>query len=516
MPRKSKATTANRRKNTNAGARAGGGEKSRPVATALDPSLLRRRHDPASFTFETTAQLAPEEGITGQARAIEAIRFGIDIQLKGFNIFVLGQPGTGRHTAVQRLLEAYTANQGAPDDWCYVNNFADSNLPRLLRLPRGRGAGLKSDMQDFASELSDVITSAFESDEHRGRVEVIHEEFKQKEKAALEELSTAAAADGIALLPAPQGFVFAAMKGNEAMSPEDFDGLPEPEKERIKKRVEEYSERLHKMMHQVARWRREMQERLRSASRDTMRLAVGHMVDELKERYADLDNVIEFLEAVLRDLIEMSHGRRGQISTDSDAASGDGMDAIPLTRYQVNLLVDNSAAKQVPVVFEDNPTFPHLVGRIDHIVHMGMLVTNFTFIRAGALHRANGGYLVLDAVKVLSQPYAWEGLKRALRVGEVRVESLSQAVGLGAPVSLEPEAMPMSVKVVLVGERYVYYLLRDLDPEFNALFKVAADFDDDVIRDEESTQSYARLTATLAAAAGLRPFANSDRCAAFV
>jgi lon-related putative ATP-dependent protease len=470
------------------------------------PEQLCQACDSSQFGFETTDEVTDAVDIIDQARAIGAVQFGIDIKRQGYNVFVLGEPGSGRHAAVQRLLEANAATQPAPNDICYVNNFAEPNRPRLLQLPAGRGARLKQDMQQFVSELAKAITAAFESEEFRARIEAIQEEFKEKEEGALRELGQASAGDGIALLRTPHGFVFAPIKGEETMDAEEFKALSDEERQRLGKLMEDHGERLQKLMHQFPRWRREMQARLKDASRDNMRLAVGHLIEELKDHYTDLLNVLAFLDGVMQDVVESAEELREQPKTEGDMSGVVVSGSLPLARYQVNLLVDNAAMRAAPVVFEDNPIFPNLVGRVDHIAHMGTLMTNFTMIMAGALHRANGGYLILDAVKVLTQPYAWEGLKRSLKSGQVRIESLGQVYGLLSTLSLEPEPVPLSLKVVLVGERLLYYLLREYDPEFAELFKVAADFEDEVLRSEANIVGYARFIATLARREKLRPF----------
>ncbi|MDD5176492.1 MAG: ATP-binding protein [Sterolibacterium sp.] len=472
----------------------------------LDPQLLFRGCDLALLEFQSSAELAEPTDIVDQSRAIDAVRFGVDIKRLGYNLFVLGEPGSGRHSAVRRMLEAKAGGEQTPCDWCYVNNFVEPNMPRLLRLPPGRGAQLKRDMQQFVEELVKAVTVAFESDEYRIRIEAIQEEFKKKEEDALRQLGHESAEKGIALLRTPHGFIFAPVKGDETIGPEEFEKLPAEEKEHIGKLIDEYGERLHKLTLQFPRWRRELQGRIKEASRDTLRLAAGHLIEELKERYTDLSNVLKFLDQAMRDVIEIGEELREAPKSGGELSEALVRGGSSLTRYQVNLLVDNGATKAAPVVFEDNPIFPNLVGRVDHVAHMGMLVTNFTFIKSGALHRANGGYLVLDALKLLSQPYAWEGLKRALRSAQVRIESLGQIFGLISTLPLEPEPMPLEIKVVLIGERLHYYLLKEYDPEFADLFKVAADFEDDVPRDETNTRLYARFVATLARDSGLRPF----------
>jgi lon-related putative ATP-dependent protease len=481
-----------------------------PIVKALDAQALYRPCDPSLLPFQTTAELDATTEIVGQARAVEAVQFAIDMQRPGYNLFVLGAPGSGRHSVVRRLLHAKAAQGTAPSDWCYINNFDEANRPRLLQVPRGRGGQLKRDMQQFVAELAKAIAAAFDSDEYRERIEALHGAFKEKEENALRELGQESAGEGIALLRTPSGFGFAPMKGDEAMAPPEFEQLPEDEKERIGRLIEVFGERLKQLMFQFPRWRRELQTEIKQASRETLSLAVGHLIEELKERYEDLEAVLAFLDEVMDDVIEVGEQLREQPKGDADPAGIVFSGNLSLARYQVNLLVDNSQASATPIVFEDNPIYPNLVGRIDHVAQMGTLVTNFTLIKPGSLHRANGGYLVLDALRVLTQPYAWEGLKRALRSSQIRIESLSQVYGLVSTLSLEPEPVPLVVKVVLVGEPRVYYLLKALDPDFEELFKVGADFEDEVVRDADSTRLYAGLVATLVRSADLHPF---DRAA---
>jgi lon-related putative ATP-dependent protease len=471
----------------------------------LAPSELCRRCDSSQFPFDTTAELEDGIDIIGQERALDAARFAIDIKRPGFNLFVLGEPGSGRHASIRRLLAAKAAAEATPDDWCYVNNFGEPERPRLLRLPPGMGLRLRQDMQQFVAELGPAITATFESDEFHSRIEAIQDEFKEREEGALRELGSAAKEQGLALLRTPQGFLFAPIKDDATMSGEEFEKLADEEKQRLSKATDEFGERLHKLMHQFPRWRREMQTKIRAASREAMALAVGHLIEELKERYKALPNVVDFLDAAMRDVIEKGEDIHEQAHGEGEAEEFSG--SVSLRRYQVNLLIDHGESTAAPVVFEDNPVYANLVGRVEQIAQMGMLITNFTMIRAGALHRANGGYLMLDALKVLMQPYAWEGLKRALKSRQVRIESLSQIYGLGSTQSLEPEPVPLDLKVVLFGDRYTYYVLRELDPEFEELFKIAADFEDEVERDGGNTELYARLVATVAKRDGLKPFA---------
>lgn len=476
-----------------------------PTVQPLAAAALYRACDPADLPFRSTAELSVVTEIIGQDRAVDAVRFGIDMQRPGYNLYVLGDPGSGRHSVVRRLLEAKAAEGEVPGDCCYVNNFAEANKPHLLRVPAGRGGQLKEDMRRFAAELATAITAAFDSDAYRARIEAIQAAYKEREEQALRQLGEESAKRNIALLRTPHGFAFAPMKGDEAITPTDFEALPEAERQRISELIEAFSARLKQLMQQFPRWRRELQGQIREANRDTLDLAVGHLIDELKERHADLEAVLDFLDQVRQDVVEVGEQLREPPKGEGDLPALLGGSGPSLSRYQVNLLVDHAQSRGAPVVYEDNPSYQNLVGRVDHVSQLGTLVTNFTLVKPGALHRANGGYLVLDAIKLLTQPYSWEGLKRALRAGQVRIESLSQVYGLVSTMALEPEPMPLAVKVVLVGERRVYYLLKMLDPDFAELFKIAADFEDDLPRDADGTRRYTEFIATLARGAGLRP-----------
>jgi len=476
------------------------------VIQGLDPAQLCRVCDPAVFDFATTADLPETADSFGQGRAEAALRFAVAMKRPGYNLFVLGEAGSGRHYMIRRLLEEAAARGDVPGDWCYVYNFDDEQKPNALQLPAGRGAQFKRDMSEFVLELGTTITGVFESDEYRNRIDAIQEALKGREDAALRDLGDEAGKHGIALLRTPHGFVFAPVKDDEAMSPDEFSKLPEEEQKRIGKTIEAHGEKLGKLLHQFPRWRRETQAKIREASREAMSMAVSHMVEELKGRYTDLPEVLAYLGAVERDVIETGEELRESQKSEGETITVTMTGSISLARYQVNLLIDHGATRASPIVFEDNPNYPNLVGRLDQVAHMGTLLTNFSMIRNGALHRANGGYLMLDAVKLLSQPYAYEGLKRVLKSGQIRIESLGQMIGVIGAASIEPEPIPADLKVILFGERLHYYMLQQYDPEFDELFKVAADFEDDIPRDDANTQLYAHLVGRLARAGGLRPF----------
>jgi predicted ATP-dependent protease len=485
-----------------------------PRPGALAPKDLRRRCDPERFAFTTTSELEDLETVPGQARAADALEFGVGMRHEGYNLFAMGPEGVGRHTLVRRHLDRQASGLAPPPDWCYVFNFETPHKPRALRLPSGQAQAFKARMERLVEDLGAAIPAAFETDEYRNRRREIETELGERHERAIGEIGERAKAKGIALMRTPSGFGFAPMAKDTVMSPEAFGELPAEEQKRYEDLIAVFQEELTRLLQEMPKWRREALDRMRSLNREVTRTAVYSMIDELKAEYRALPQVQDYLSKAQEDMLDNAEAfRQGK---DSEPPAPFGL-PLPRTepaetalrRYAVNVLIEHSGARGAPVVGEDNPNHDALVGRIEHLSQMGALVTDFTLIKAGALHRANGGYLVLDALKLLTQPYAWDALKRALHSREIRTQSLVQSLGLISTVSLEPEPIPLEVKVVLVGERRLYYLLHAYDAEFAELFKVVADFEDDVPR-ADNELLYARLIATFARQEKMRPL---DRAA---
>jgi len=471
---------------------------------ALSPDALYTRCDPTGFEFSTTAQLEPLAEAVGQDAALEAVRFGVGIRREGYNLFVLGPSGLGKHTLVRAFLESRAAKEPVPGDWCYVNDFDHPHKPRALSLPAGKATGFQHDMEQLVEELKSAIPACFESDEYRTRLEDIDVAFKERQEKAFKELGSEAEKQGVALLQTPGGFAFGPIKEGEVITPDDYEKLPEKEKGRIEAVVATFQERLQKIIHQIPQWRRERRRKLKELNQEISQVTVGQLLDGIREQYVDQEAVLAYLDAMKKDVIEHLDEFRHSEEPNPNPLSGGGEEFFK--RYQVNVLVDRKEAEGAPVVYEDHPMYGNLVGRVEHLSQWGALVTDFTLIKAGALHRANGGYLLLDAYRLLVQPFAWDSLKRVLRSREIRIESVGQMLGLVSTVSLEPEPIPLDVKVVLFGERQLYYLLCEYDPDFSELFKVAADFEDEIDRNDETHGLYARLVATLAKREELLPF----------
>lgn len=469
----------------------------------LAPEQLARRWPAEAFDFETTESLEPLDAALGQHRALEALELAVGVAQPGFNLFVLGAPETGRFEATLRRVRQLAAGLPAPDRWCYVNNFHDPIRPVALRLPGDAGARLRDDMRQLVEELRSAIPAVLESDEYRSRVEQIEAHFASLQEQAFGELVEEAQRQGIALLRTPAGFSFAPAREGEVMPHEEFEKLPPSEKERIAQAIRALQERLERILRQAVGWRREHRDEMKKLNREVTTFAVGHLVDDLVRKYVALPGVVAYLEAVAKDVVENADiFRATPESPQAQQMQADGLP--PLRRYQVNLLVEDEAAG-APVVSEENPTFQNLIGRVEHVARFGALMTDFGLIRPGAMHRANGGYLLLDARKLLMQPLAWEALKRTLLTREIRIESPAQQYGLISTVSLEPQPIPLDLKVVLFGDRMLHALLQAWDPEFVELFKVDADFEDDIVIDDASLPTYARLIGSLARDAKLPP-----------
>ncbi|HXU93690.1 MAG TPA: ATP-binding protein, partial [Gallionella sp.] len=425
----------------------------------LQPQQLYQPCDPGQLGFQTTADLEDLTEVIGQTRAMDAIRFGAGIRHDGYNLFVLGPSGTGKRSLVQQFLKKKAGGEPKQADWCYINNFDQPHKPKMLKLPSGRGEQLRVRMEELVEYLRSAIPALFESDEYRAKAGAIQEEFSKQQDQVFKELGNEAEQKRIILLRTPEGFAFAPTRDHEVIPPDEYEKLPEEEKKRIEAAIAELQEKLEKVMHQMPQWRKERHERIKQLDRETIMSVVEQSVNEVKEAYADLPGVSKYLDLVQQDMIDNADDFRKQEET----ATFGGLTMVTrrsFHRYEVNALVTNGKEDGAPIVSEDNPTYSNLVGRVEHLAQLGALVTDFTLIKPGALHLANGGYLLLDVRKVLVQPFAWEGLKRALQTHEIRIESLGQMYSLVSTVSLEPEPIPLDTKVILFGDRIFYYLLQ--------------------------------------------------------
>ena len=475
----------------------------------LKINQLANRCSTKDLSFRTTKDLKPVRDVIGQDRAVEALKFGVEIGSEGYNLFVLGPSGYGRHSVVQNYLNRLAKTKPVPSDWCYVNNFVNSYKPLLLKLPCGTGRKLADDMDRLVEDFRNSVPAAFENDKYRMRRQEIEHEVSEQQDKALEAVKKRAKKKNITLIQTPSGIALSPTKAGEILDQDAFRKLPEKERKKLQKDITALQADIEKIIHHIPRIRRSIQRKVKDLNQAVTRAAVSGLIEDLKKEYSAMDNVQDYLDKVQEDVVESAEELF--LSKEGPGQGGgnmptEEMQVASMVRYRVNVLVDHGETKGTPVLYEDNPCYNNLVGRVEHISHMGTLLTDFTLIKPGMLHLANGGYLVIDAMQLLMQPFAWDSLKRCLRSREIRVESLGQSLSLVSTVSLEPEPLPLDVKVVLVGDRMLYYMLHDLDPEFSDLFKVAVDFEDHMDRSPRNVQMYARLIATLIQKDDLMPF----------
>ncbi|MGI9335812.1 MAG: Lon protease family protein [Gammaproteobacteria bacterium] len=445
----------------------------------------------------------PLDASIGQDRALEAVDFGIAVEQPGFNIFALGPPGLGKSTTILAAVRGAAKAAGQPSDWCYVHNFVEPHRPRALELPSGRGRRFADDLRELIEELENAAPAIFDNEDTHARLQEIEEEFQERRTHALDELKKEGEAMEIAVIETPTGFTFAPTgRGRTIITPDVFERLTETEKEEIHKSIAGLKDNLQKLVRQFQVWRKEARDKVKALYQELAELAVGAQVTTLLDAYADLPRVREHLEAMRTDLVDNIDDF---LPHEESPMAALGRAIKPVERYKVNVLVSHDEPNSAPVVCEDTPNHGNLVGRIEHRAHMGTLITDFSLIKPGALHRANGGFLVLDARRVLMQPFAWETLKSTLRAAEIKIESLERAFSMTSPVTLEPEPIPLDVKVVLIGDRRLYYMLGLYDPELGELFKVAADFDSIMDRNEAAEIDYAKQIVQLGRTHHVKP-----------
>ena len=440
----------------------------------------------------------------GQQRAVESLRFGIGMERDGYNVFVLGPPGGHRHELVEEIARARARERKAPDDWCYVNNFSNPERPRALRLPAGRGKQFRDDMRALVEEIRVAIPAVFEEDDYRNQLKSIEADTQQDIEEQWRSIKEQAAKDNVAVMQTPSGWVLAPMDDGKVIDEKAFDKLPEKQRRELQEAIKRLSEDLEERIENLPKLRKKQHERIRRLDRDVAAHTVTVLFADLYARYADVPDAAGYLEEAQRDIIDNAQEFRDSSGPSLPFLQRDS--AALLGSYQVNLVVGNHPDSPAPVVYEPNPTCPNIIGKVEHRAEMGALLTDFSLVRGGALLQANGGFLVLDIHRVLGRPFVWEALKQALFTRQVRIESPADTLGFVGTTMLKPEPIPLDVKIVLIGERWLYYLLSMYDKEFGGLFRVAADLDDDMQRTEENVNRFAELIADRIGHHELLPF----------
>ena len=484
----------------------------RSGARELEPEALRRECRASELGLRSTADVEPLDGPLGQPRASEAIEFGLAAEAPGYNIFATGPVGTGKRTSLEARLREHAQQRPAPGDWVYLHNFREPGKPIAVALPTGRGRELAVDVSDFLKDARRELAAAFETETYARRQHQVAEPFEHEQESDLAELRAAAQTEGIALELTPSGIVTVPLRGGRPMTEMEFAQLPEPVRARYQASIDRLGPQMQAFLRRRRTRQREARDRLRALDREVALFAVGHLIDELKERHASSPKLVQWLAAVAEDVTEnldqfrgSGQDAAGQLPEPLLAALG-GADS-PLGRYEVNVFVAHDSDGGAPVVVESNPTYANLFGRIEYRgVLGGGLVTDHRMLRPGAVQRANGGYLMLPATEVLSQPLVWLKLKAVLRTGSIRLENPADQFALIPTSSLTPEAIDLDLKVVLVGASPLYELAYTLDEDVRKLFRVKAEFDWRVPWDDESTRGYSRFLSSQVRAAGLRHF----------
>ena len=484
---------------------------------ALTADALYRPCRPESVPFETTASATRTEAFIGQQAAIEAVQFGVAVQRDGYNLFVVGPGGVGKQSIVLQLLSQRALEERPTEDWCYVHDFPEPHRPRALALPPGRASAFRDDLERTVAELQTAVRAALEGEEYRTRRQRLERELSDRQERALRTIERQAREGGVSITREEDGFSVGALRDGQSLPPRDFEQLPEEEQAAIKVQLAQAEDALGVALQEFNDWGRQHREALLALQRGTAAAAGARLFAALRTSYADLPAVLDHLEQVEADLADSSEEFRDEHEGDdpespryrtppkepSDSSSFE-------LRASVNVLIDHSEMEGVPVVYEDHPTYANLMGRIDHLPQFGSLVADFTLIRPGALHRALGGYLVLDAARLLESPHAWDALKRTLRTGLIALDPAAQQSETPAATWLQPEPIPLSqTKVILVAERELYELLAEEDRDFLELFKVLVDFEDSMERTAEGELRYANLLGWLAFKDGLHDFTRS-------
>ena len=469
----------------------------------LPPERARWRCPSDLVGCRCTDEIPPTSEIIGQERAVKALRFGLRVKRRGFNVYVAGHPGTGRKTAILSFLEELAKKMPTPPDWCYVNNFKDPSRPRALKLPPGKGRAFKRAMETFVEEMRRELRKAFESGEYARRREEVLKAIEEERSRLTREVEETAAREGFVVQRTPVGLLITPIVQGRPITDRELAMLPESTRKEIARRKGELEKRLRDALRRFRELERRAKRLLMELDREIARYTLTPLISELLEEYGDVEEVKEYLREVEEDILDHLPVILGKEKKELPFPLP-GLEEDPTRRYQVNLVVDNSELEGAPVILELSPTYKRIFGVVEKVARMGALFTDYTMIRAGSAHRANGGFLILPIEPLLSDPLAWSTLKRALMNETLEIEDVIERLGLISTKTLRPEPIPFDAKVILIGSPYLYHLLYNLDREFRELFKVKAEFDTVMDRNPENIGKYACFISNLCRKEGLR------------
>ena len=468
---------------------------------------LRKVCDPSIFKFGSTDEVEPLEGTVGQARALEAIEFGLGIKTKGFNLYASGPLGVGKTSTVKAYIQRRAKDEPVPDDWCYVNNFVDPDRPLAISLPAGHSREFAKHMDELIEGAREEIPRAFESKEYEERKSRISNDFEAEKEKGFGEIEKKAEEHGFAVDITPSGIATLPLRKGRPLRREEFGLLPESERKEIQIAAEGLQSEINEVLSRIRRTEKEAKQKVQELDKETSLFAIGHLLEDLRDSYKDHAKVIAYLGEIEKDIIENLNDFR---VTEKPVMALPGLEALQkqptFDRYKVNVVVNNSELEGAPVDFELNPSYYNLTGKTEYKATFGAMSTDFTLIKAGAFHRANGGYLLVNVLDLLMSPLAWDMLKRALHSEEIRIELMGEQFRAIPASTIKPEPIPLNVKVVLVGSPRIYMLLYQMDEDFRELFKVKADFNIEMDRTDEHMLSYASFVSSRVREAKLKPF----------
>ena len=475
------------------------------MVNQLPIEKLRNVCDANFLHCESTKDLVPLSEIIGQERAVRALKFGLGIKNHGFNVYVAGYPGTGRKTAVKNFVEAQAKTQPLPPDWCYVNNFGNQYEPKAIKLPAGKGKEFREDLKNFIENVKNALPKAFESDDYIARREATIKELENQRKQLIDEISSKAQSEGFVIQTTPIGILLIPVLDGKPLSEEEMLALPQKTKDKINEKREMLETQFRNTMRQLIDMERKIHEALKKLNKEVALYALGNQMESLKEKYQVNSDVTTYLKEVENDILEnlQQFIRRGE-SDQQFPFPMPWMKEEPYKKYEVNLIIDNSNAMGAPVVVETNPTYHNLLGRTEKEAQFGALTTDFSMIRAGAIHKANGGYLIVPVEDLLRNPFSYDGLKRDIRDERMSIEEPEERYGFISVKTLKPQPIPLTAKVILIGTPYLYQMMFSLDPDFQALFKIKAEFDTTMPRTDEKVQQYAAFVCSLCDKEGLK------------
>ncbi len=466
----------------------------------LKPEQLRRIVDPASLGVDTTECIEPSTTIIGQNRAVRALQFGLGIRQVGYHIYVAGPPGMGKMSAIRNFLDQLARSQETPPDWCYINNFDDPYQPKAIRLPPGVGRQLQHDVKTLIEQVRRGIPKTFESEEYSAKRDAIIKALEQQREALFQELNEKATQAGFTIQATQMGIAIIPVLGGRPLTDAEFQALPPAAREDFQRRRETIQEQLKATMKQGRALERQTQEQLAELDRQAAMYAVGESIDDLIEKYEGQPDITAYLNAVRQDIVQnIDLFRTGQTAEEGQQPTPAWQRGLPFRKYEVNVIVDHSKKDGAPLVVLLNPIYNNLFGRIEKESQYGALYTDFTMVKAGALHQANGGYLVIPIEDLLSAPFSWQSLKRALRSRQIEIEEPGELIGYVTAKTLRPQPIPLDIKVILIGPPRLYYLLHAYDSDFPELFRVKADFDTSMPRTDENARDFLSVVCRLCA-----------------